>query len=154
VSQNGGRMRKEILKFDKRDRDLKFGFFNKLKLNWMINIYYKIPRLIIQSPISFVLPDDRSARWANERKERRYDERCLWCLDSSICHYIVPRLKEFRKFEADSNGDPTWLEILDTMVEGFEIGANYEDIVLSMEEEKKVSRAFELLAENHRGLWN
>lgn len=102
----------------------------------------------------------------------------LWNLDVTICEWILPRLKQFKKINIAYPGTPeiptpeAWDEVLDKMIKAFEL-AQYDPIDLdenlnprddydyNHEKYKKISEEYEkivkeglhLFAENFWHLW-
>lgn len=119
----------------------------------------------------------RNYRWKQERKARRImtqkaisgtgiDKEELWNLCDYLAEHILGRLKAFKAMprvgypaKYVNNGGPEAFEKdLDAMIEGFEIYVKDEYWYFNNpnreEEEKKVCRAPELLAELFFDLWD
>lgn len=103
------------------------------------------------------LKDKRQKRWAKQRRELGFDETELWNLDCTIAKFLVPRLKAFRKSHAGipgalENEPERWNEILDAMIEGFELyDAKFHR---TREECRKVNKALRLLVKWFGCLWS
>ena len=105
---------------------------------------------------SLMKPEDE--RWDEcvaQRLERGFDYSELWNLDYTIARFILPRLKAFKE---STGGYPygmtndEWHNILDRMIEGFELIVK-DDIEVNEEEEKKKVEALDLLRDNFFSLW-
>lgn len=106
--------------------------------------------------------DGRFEAYKQQRLERGFDDSELWSLDCTIAEFIAPRLKAYKE-QAKRIGDhpcsitsEKWQEILDQMIEGFELYPDHfnwpsED---SNENWKKVYKALELFKNWFMNLWN
>lgn len=106
--------------------------------------------------------DSRFETYKQQRLERGFDDSELWSLDCTIAEFIAPRLKAFKEAAAEIGDHPVsitsekWQEILNQMIEGFELYPNHfnwssED---SNENWKKVYKALELFKNWFMNLWN
>ena len=106
--------------------------------------------------------DERETEWKAQRLTRGFDDTEMWSLDCTIAAFIAPRLKVFKEQAARIGDHPVnitsekWQEILDQMIEGFELYPDHfnwpsED---SNENWKKVYKALELFKNWFFNLWN
>ena len=99
----------------------------------------------------------RSARFWWQRRTRGWDDSETWDLgNTTFTRWILPRLKLFRKSafsHPSAMTKETWEDILDQMIEGFEIVA-LDKVVLTDEEEEKVDKSYYLFWEWGSSLWN
>ena len=101
--------------------------------------------------------DKRQERWKKERDTRGFDSSELWSLDFTIAKFILPRLKAFRAKPYGYPGSLTedkWNEILDKMIESFDIIVN-DDGCWDIIPEKRVlvKTGFDLFHEYFFHLW-
>jgi hypothetical protein len=111
--------------------------------------------------------DDRHDHFKKQREERGFDDTELWGLDCTIAKFIVPRLKAFLPYteaaypahlkpedsdEGEDKATESWTEIVQAMIDGFEIIAN-DQTVMDDEEKKKVQRALDLFRDYYFHLW-
>lgn len=100
--------------------------------------------------------DPREKKWAKQRKERGFDDRELWAMDSTITSFILPRLKAFAKH---GHGYPAgmtseeWDATIQTMIDGFEEHArrNEHECELNW---RKIDKGLKLFAKHYGHLWN
>ena len=104
--------------YDLENRWFKYkGNFPKLDTNDP----YGIPN------VNFTLIDKNDDRWeeyVKQRKERGFDNSELWCLDTTIAKFILPRLEAFHETYAGYPGFLThqeWENILKCMISAFKI---------------------------------
>ena len=89
--------------------------------------------------------DPRLEFWAEQRKERGFDDRELWDLDHTFASFILPRLKAFKTY---TSGYPSvltekeWNHILKDMIYSFELVVAREEFppIEYTEEQKKLWR--------------
>lgn len=79
-----------------------------------------------------------------------------WNLDMTLALVILPALKEFKEaskdqYPSDMSGTEEWQNILDRMIEGFEIHANPESMLDA--EYERAQRGLDLFAKHYRNLW-
>ena len=83
-----------------------------------------------------------------------YPDEDLWNLDKTICKFVLPRLKEFRRqspcYPMDIKHEE-WLQILDKMIEAFELSSTYD--ILNDKDNKKVEDGLLLFAKYFQCLW-
>jgi len=121
--------------------------------------------------ISKTIPksDKRQKLWKRQREKRGFDNTELWNLNATIAKFLAPRLKEFKKCSAYSipnNFDDRlpikerrklWEEVLQEMIDGFEIIADekkhYDFQIYNKEYRNKEERAIKLLFEYYFSLW-
>lgn len=78
----------------------------------------------------------------------------MWNLDTSIADNLIPRLKMYKRI---TNGCPhslneeRWNDILDMMIEAFEISRTQWQ---TKEETEKVHKGLELFAKYFQNLWD
>jgi hypothetical protein len=69
--------------------------------------------------------DERQPLWADQRRDRGFDDTELWGLDDAFSRFILPRLKALREQKLASPGvkmDVTaWYGLLDKMIRAFEL---------------------------------
>ena len=94
--------------------------------------------------------DKRFPKWKKQRKKRGFDDTETWSLDVTICKYLVPRLKRFRKI-AVRKISKKQKTALDRMIKGFDIAK--KDGIVGDKKVAAVRRAFKLLGKNHEWLW-
>jgi hypothetical protein len=101
--------------------------------------------------------DERQVKWKQQRKERGFDDTELWSLDITIAEFVLPRLKAFRdKLISTYPGNMSiegWRDILQSMIDGFEIIAK-EDFLVDKKKERKARKAVKLFAEYYFHLWD
>lgn len=98
-----------------------------------------------------------------QKLTRGYSDEELWNLDSTICKWILPRLKSFKKqtigYPHDFNDIEEWKETIQKMIDAFEIYStddlpDYAFSTSSIEEEgKRMKEGFELFSKYFRNLW-
>lgn len=100
--------------------------------------------------------DKRHALWDEQRTNRGFDDTETWALDMTISKFLAPRLKVFKKktiCHPHNLKMEEWYDIIQQMIDGFELNANYDDIEQTDEELDKIQKAWHLLAEWNRSLW-
>jgi hypothetical protein len=107
---------------------------------------------------------ERTKKYKKQRIERGFDDSELWNLDSTIAQFITPRLKAFKEYTQSYPGGmesfEKWKEILDQMVEGFELWQNHweweneSDQNIINEKRHKVDVALELFHKHFFDLWD
>ena len=108
--------------------------------------------------------DPRLEFWAEQRKDRGFDDRELWNLDHTIAQFILPRLKAFKLY---ADGYPVgltekkWNYILKEMIWSFELFAAGEEFPpCKYTEEQKIlwrkrkQRGINLFAKYLTHLWD
>ena len=112
----------------------------------------------------------RARLFRKQRKERGWDDRDTWSLDSTIAKFVLPRLKRFKevncgypvklnspKEDIDSEkGMTKWNEILDHMIYAMEICSDEEFYYggsLKKKEWKRVDKGCKLFGKYFQNLW-
>jgi hypothetical protein len=98
---------------------------------------------------------EESDKYAEQRKERGFDDTETWNLDQVICQFIEPRLRRFKEL---TNGYPpsltpeSWDEALDKMINAFSLMQKdlYEVRKGDLE---KVEEGLSLFCKHLRDLW-
>ena len=83
-----------------------------------------------------------------------YLDEDLWNLDKTICKFVLPRLKEFKRQSPCHPNDieyDEWTQKLDKMIEAFELSSTYD--ILNNEDNKKVEDGLLLFAKYFQCLW-
>jgi hypothetical protein len=69
--------------------------------------------------------DERQAQWAEQRRDRGFDDTELWGLDDSFSRFILPRLKALRQQKLEPPHKTMeltrWHSLLDKMIHAFEL---------------------------------
>ena len=106
--------------------------------------------------------DERNEKYKQQRMERGFDDTECWNLDLTFVNFMIPRLKVFKE---QTQGYPSnmtfeeWHNILDEMIEGFELWNKHfdweieEDINIKNENNFKVNKAIDLFKTYFRDLW-
>lgn len=104
--------------------------------------------------------DKRQETFKQQRLERGFDDTETWNLDYTIASFILPRLKRFKEV---SNGYPgtmtfeEWQDILDKIINAFELKANEDETSYTIEEDeancKKIQEGLNLFAKYYSHLW-
>ena len=80
---------------------------------------------------------------------RGYSDEELWNLDSTFCKWMIPRLKTFKEktcgFPVDLNNIDEWKEIIQKMIDAFELYISTWHDNFSIEEFKKESTTLKIL---------
>lgn len=103
--------------------------------------------------------DPRFEDFKKQRLERGFDSSELWSLDCTIAKFIAPRLKAFKEVSCEDHpGSLTvkeWQDILDAMIEGFEIYPDHFNWAQEEQEAnwKKVDKAMKLFHKYFFNLW-
>jgi hypothetical protein len=75
--------------------------------------------------LRFPAEDERQELWAEQRRDRGFDDTELWGLDDTFARFILPRLKALRqqKLEPPSKTMELtrWYSLLDKMIRAFEL---------------------------------
>lgn len=74
--------------------------------------------------LRFSHDDSRQALWAEQRRDRGFDDTELWGLDDTFARFILPRLKALRqqKLTPPIRMElPVWYSMLDKMIRAFEL---------------------------------
>ena len=119
----------------------------------MTKKYYEHPAYI---GFADQIPEDdrRHGHFEKEFNERGFDSSITWSLDYGLIKFIYPRLKEYRETAFHVISAPELEAAVDEMLEGFAIGLEEERYFgFDEEDQAKIQRAFDLLAEHRRGLW-
>ena len=106
--------------------------------------------------------DEREPEWKAQRLTRGFDDSELWSLDCTIAEFIAPRLKAFKEHVEHVGDHPCnitlekWKEILEQMIEGFELYPDHFNwpSTDSNENWTKVYKALELFKNWFFNLWN
>jgi len=116
----------------------------------------------------YALDEDMSDRldYREQLLKDGFDNTEIWNLNTTICRFILPRLKEYRNLKA---GHPIgytaerYTEVLDCIIEALEIFVNAEydetedikhfNYALSEEGKKKQEKGFRLLGRELLGMW-
>jgi len=90
--------------------------------------------------------DKRYKRCQNHKKQYGFSQDECWNLYFSVCIFLLPRLKAFRKMTCGHpcciESHEKWLEILDKMIWSFEeIQKDNIDDLLKIEDDKKRKKA-------------
>lgn len=107
-----------------------------------------LPKLETNDPygvenVNFTLISSDDKRWgeyAEQRKERGFDDSELWSLDTTIAKFLLPRIKRYREVHCGYPASLTnerWNEILDKMVAAFEVYLYDNDLINSEDTIKK-----------------
>lgn len=102
----------------------------------------------------------RNIKFLYQRLTRGFDDSETWDLDNTFRKWIVPRLKRLKEIQ---NGYPPqlteekWDEIIDKIIEGFDVELNPLDKYINREDyleaERKHNEAAELFSLYLRNLW-
>lgn len=69
--------------------------------------------------------DERQVGWADQRRDRGFDDTELWGLDDAFARFILPRLKALRQQKLESPSAKmeltAWYGLLDRMIRAFEL---------------------------------
>lgn len=98
-----------------------------------------------------------------QKLTRGYSDEELWNLDCTICKWVLPRLKSFKKqtkgYPHGFNNIEEWKEVIQKMIDAFEIYStedlpDYAFSSSSIEEDsKRVKEGFKLFSKYFRNLW-
>lgn len=108
--------------------------------------------------VNFTLIDESDDRWEKyqqQRLERGFDNSELWCLDSAICKFILPRLKQFKEYKIGhpcNLSEKEWNEVIDKMIKAFEVYDDDNDIDVK-ERNKIIDEGFQLFIDYFGHLW-
>ena len=102
--------------------------------------------------------DKRHKDWAKQRKERGFDDRELWSLDSTLAAWLAPRLKRYKEINyivGSTEKDMNWDQILDEMITTFEFLAGEErwSVVYKDKRWEQVNKGLKLFAKYCTSLW-
>ena len=102
----------------------------------------------------------RRETYKQQRIERGFDDTETWNLDYTIASFIVPRLKRFKEITNGYPGKITWEEweeILDKMINAFELQVKEDDNIQTLEQEKAeyeiIQEGLNLFAKYYFCLW-
>jgi hypothetical protein len=96
--------------------------------------------------------DPRQPRWAEQRKERGFDDTETWNLDCAIIQFILPRLERFKEISCGHPAYMTeerWDEILQKIIDGFK---TYDSILSGSSEQ--FDEAWQLFTNHFWNLWD
>lgn len=123
----------------------------------------KAPQWKLRKPLFITPKDKRYARHMKQLKERGFSDTETWSLDSSICHFILPRLIRFREIGAGFPGGLTmkeWDAMLGEMIFAFDWSLNCEEEKYEGLSDKETERywkryeaGMQLFAKWFRHLW-
>ncbi len=96
-----------------------------------------------------------------QKLTRGYSDEELWNLDSTICEWLLPRLKAFKEktigYPHDFNSFDEWKETIQKMINAFELHnsdlPNNFSIENFKKEEKLIQEGFELFGKYLNSLW-
>lgn len=75
--------------------------------------------------------DERKKEWQKQRIERGFDNTELWNLNYTMMKFMYPRIKAFREafagYPGCLNSEKEWEDILDKILDAFDIFLNKED---------------------------
>ena len=104
--------------------------------------------------------DKRQETFKQQRLERGFDDTETWNLDYTIASFILPRLKRFKQVANCYPGNMTleeWEDILDKMIDAFEIKVKENGESWTSKEEKtkcqKIQEGLDLFAKYYFHLW-
>lgn len=110
--------------------------------------------------------DKRHFRWFKQRRQRGFDDRDLWNLDTTMARFILPRLKAFRECYGgcpseflDENdkgiheGMKRWEKIQNEIIEVFEILVR-DDMKEQFENQTKIDKGLRLFGKYFQHYWN
>lgn len=99
-----------------------------------------------------------NARYAYQWVARGWSDKQLWNLDITICKFVLPRIKEFRKDVISYPSDITyekWLAILDEMIYALDVYVNaLWDIKYNSKEWKRYENGMKLFHKYFDHLWS
>lgn len=99
--------------------------------------------------------DERLAVFAEQRKERGFDDTETWSLDYAIAKFAIPRLKRFKELHICHPPNITmeeWDEKIQDMIDGFE--EVVKDGTGGMEVDyDKMDKGLDTFREYYRDLW-
>jgi hypothetical protein len=133
----------------------RFEAINKDKLDPK---YLGIPNI----NFGYEVNDDRKERFKKQRLERGFDDSEMWSLYSTISHFILPRLKDYRECIEEFGIHPyslksveKWLELLDKMILAFELKIyGSMDSGMEMDEyNKKIDEGLKAFTKWFSALW-
>jgi hypothetical protein len=75
--------------------------------------------------LRFPAEDERQELWAEQRRDRGFDDTELWGLDDTFSRFILPRLKALRQHKLEPPNKTmelaVWYSLLDKMIRSFEL---------------------------------
>lgn len=104
------------------------------------------------------IEDSRWDKYKEQREKCGFDDTELWNLDSTICKFIIPRLKRFREITEGSypgwcGSWETWACLIDKMIAGFENILDNEITPDDEERYKIITEGMKVFSEDFRSLW-
>jgi hypothetical protein len=99
--------------------------------------------------------DERQPKFAEQRKERGFDDTETWALDQALALFAIPRLKRFKEIHICHPPGMTmkkWDSILQQMIDGFE-EVLLRDEKIADWDFKKVDKGLKLFAKWYADLW-
>jgi hypothetical protein len=101
--------------------------------------------------------DKREKKLSKQRIKRGFDDSETWCLTTTICSFVLPRLKRFKKIDA---GHPMrltakeWHSILNKIIVALELIIRNDGAwVFNEKEQKQVEKGLDLFREWFFSLW-
>lgn len=97
--------------------------------------------------------DYREKKFSRQRMTRGFDESETWSLDSTICEFVLPRLKLYREIIGKTIiNHGGFFQKVDKMIVAFELlGKDWTE--RTARETKKIREGLGLFAENLEALW-
>jgi len=106
----------------------------------------------------------RYIKYKWQKLTRGFSDEDLWSLDHTLCVWLLPRLKEFQKFNRKYVGeqeykDGDWHDIVDEMIDAVDFTANEDKYFSELSPDEFSIRArrreegLRLLGEYMRALW-
>lgn len=143
--------------------------FADLKNTPLRDLYLKIYRFFLHI-VEFPEDSCRQIKWAYQRVVRGWDDRACWSIDHYLCKIMIPILKQYKKGlhgypalvmknsdKLDKHGNPTeetdelcekrWKEIIDGLIDMFEVAKNVNDKHWFVQDSKTYSKK---LSDRHR----
>jgi hypothetical protein len=115
-----------------------------------------IPNVCFSYSSELPKDDYRQKHFAKQRIKRGFDSTEMWCLYSAIVKFILPRLKAFKEesggYPGGFNKRKEWDEILDKMIEAFEL-INEKDHYSDEETNNKIDEGLDLFRKWFYNLW-
>lgn len=96
----------------------------------------------------------RYRRLQKQYQKYGFDDSVTWSMDYTLAAWLAPRLERFIEIASEVTVmEDSYRKDLEEMLEGFKLLADKDTDVYGTDDEKKVDKAFELLAKHYGGLW-
>lgn len=118
-----------------------------------------LPAKLVTYGFADILPatDERLKVLKEQRLERGFDDTETWSLYSTVCKFMVPRLKAFKEVHAGCpsslQSNEEWRDIIQSMIDALELVGNDDIFIMSAEQEKIYTCGMDNFKNYFRNLW-